>query len=85
MSQIQFTLDLIGIKDQKIHVHDAFVSLEQKCIGGVLLTHKIIHAILAPPEKSTLPKMCCSNTERGEIHLRHPYAQNSRSPYHPSS
>ena len=64
MSQMQFTLDLIGIKDQKIHVHDASASLEQECIGGVLPTHKIIHATLAPPENSPC-QTCASPTQKG--------------------
>ena len=62
MSQLQYTLDLIGMKDQKMHVHDAFVSLEQKYIGGVLLTHKIIRATLAAPGNPACPR-CFSESK----------------------
>ena len=58
MSQLQFTLDLIGIKDKNIHLQDPYVSLERKYVGGVLLTHKIIHARLVAPEN--LPCQICA-------------------------
>lgn len=62
MSQLQFTLDLIGIKDKNIHAQDPYVSLERKYVGGVLLTHKIIHARLVAPENPPC-QICAAPTQ----------------------